>query len=149
MILAFKLSRRLLASVGFRGEEFCLADTRYIGPRSTFTRLSPYFRRLIEQAQPKAIFIYAPGPTGSAVDELLKVLEAEAAGMGILIRRLTKQDIYSAFGLLPLRTRQEMFAVMQQIWPAMPVAEGERGTPLAEAAAAALVGDLRDAWPTL
>lgn len=149
MILAFKLSRRLLASVGFRGEEFCLADTRYIGPRATFPRLSPYFRRLIEQAQPRAIYIYAPGPSGSAVDDLLKVLEAEAAGMGILVRRLSKSDIFTAFGLLPLRNRQELSTLIQQIWPAMPVAEGERGTPLAEAAAAALVGDLRDAWPSL
>lgn len=149
MILAFKISRRLVASVGLKAETFSMADSRYLGPRDSLPRLVPYFRRLIEQASPRAIYVYAPGEKGASIEDLLRLLEVEAGRCGLSIHRLVRSDIFTAFGLLALPNRRELFATMQHIWPEIPRPPDERGIPLAEAAAAALVGDLREVWPPL
>ena len=148
MILGLKLGRRLIAACGLAEEEFRFRDSRYIGSRRRLAETVPvYFRRLIEQSRPRAIYAYAPSVTESSTEAVVALLETEAAKAGIAVKRLTKPDIFGSFGLVPFRTRGELRTTLLHLWPQLSEHPDVRQIPLAEAAAAALVGDLREAWP--
>lgn len=148
MILGLKLGRRLIAAVGLSDEAFSFRDSRYIGSRRELAATVPaYFRRLLEQSRPRTIYAYAPSAPDSSTEDVVALLEAEAAKMGVTVKRLTKSDMLGSFGLVPLRTRSELRTVLLHLWPQLSENPELRQVPLAEAAAAALIGDLREAWP--
>ena len=151
MILGFKLGRRLLAAVGLDAEQFGFVDSRYVGRRQTLTETaSAYFHRVIDQARPSVIYVYAPTAPDepeSLTKALVGVLETEAGRVGVPVKELERADLFGSFGLVALRTRPQLFDVMSAIWPALSEAKKERQLILAEAGAAALVGDIRQRWP--
>lgn len=148
MILAFRLGGRLIAACGLAAESFAFHDSRYLGRRKDHAALLPaYFHRLLEQTTPKAIYAYAPSAADSSTEELLTLLETAAATFGLPVKRLARSDLFTAFGLQPFRTRSELLASLLHLWPELATNHVPRQLPLAEAAAAALVGDLRERWP--
>lgn len=148
MILGLKLGRRLIAACGLADEEFRFRDSRYIGSRDQLAETMPaYFRRLIEQSRPRTIYAYAPSPAASSTGKVVALLETAAAEAGISVKWLAKPDILGSFGLVPLQTRSELRSAVLHLWPQLVENSEVRQVPLAEAAAAALIGDLREAWP--
>jgi hypothetical protein len=148
MILGLKLGRRLIAACGLSDEEFQFRDSRYIGSRNQLLSTVPaYFQRLIDQSRPTTIYVYAPSVAESSTEEIVGLLEVEAAKAGIAVKRLTKTDVLGSFGLVPLQTRSDLRTTLIHLWPQLLENAEVRQVPLAEAAAAALIGDLREAWP--
>lgn len=148
MILGLKLGRRLLAAVGFANDTFVFRDSRYVGARRTLARAIPtYLRQLFEQTSPSVIYVFAPSQGESTTEQLVRLLEDEAAARSIAVKTLSKMDLHGAFGLLPIKSRAELLQAMTSLWPELANEPDARKTPLAEAGAAALVGDLREAWP--
>jgi hypothetical protein len=150
MILGFKLSHRLVSAAGLHGESFSFRDTRYVGVRrSSPATLAAYFHRVLSQTTPTAIYAYQPGGRDRSSDALLQALETEAARLGISVHLLDRAEVMTAFGVMPLRTRDEVLEALLHIWPAVGEAVAPKQHCLAEAAAVALVGALREEWPPL
>lgn len=148
MTLGLRLGRRFVAAAGFEDEAFRFQDCRYVGSRRQISvTMAAYFSRLLEQSRPDTIYAFAPSPANSTTGEILGLLEAAASKAGVVVKRLTKSDLFRSFGPMPLGTRAELRTVMLQLWPQLTQSPELRQRSLAEAAAAALVGDLREAWP--
>jgi len=150
MTLAFRLGGRMIAACGIADETFSFYDSRYLGRRSDYPGAIPqYFSRLLEQANPTAVYVYAPTPaqSSSATDALLTMLETAASAIGLSVKRLERSAIFTGFGLQPLRSRAELLESVRHLWPELRTVQDARQMTLAEAAAAVLVGDLREGWP--
>lgn len=150
MTLAFRLGGRMIAACGLADETFEFFDSRYLGRRSEFPSSIPsYLARLLDQARPAAVYVYAPTAfeSSSATDELLKMLEAAASRIGLSVKRLERSELFTRFGLQPLRTRAQLLESIRHLWPDLRTIHASRQLALAEAAAAVLVGDLREGWP--
>ena len=148
MTLGLKLGRRLVAAVAISGEEFAFQDSRFVPRRAQLTSgFSRYLQQLLQQVNPSIVYFYAPGGDEGLTRELVSVLEAETAAAGVNTKRLTKTDVFGAFGLAPLKTRRELRDLLQNLWPTLSEGKVHRQAALAEAAAVALVGDLQTHWP--
>jgi hypothetical protein len=149
MILGLKFDRRLVAAAGLEGEQFVFGDSRFVPSRQAglSAAMSRYLRQVLEQVKPAAIYYYAPQESGAFTTELVTILEREAANLGVPAKPLSKTDVFGSFGVLPLRTRRDLRALLEAFWPALTEGKPSRQVVLAEAAAVALVGDLHQAWP--
>ena len=148
MILALRLGRRLIGVCGFEHESFAFKDSRYVGRKATLESTVPaYIAQLLEQIRPSAVYVYAPGATEALPNEVLALVEKTCAERGMPSRRLNREDITHAFGLQPLRMRRALHEVILHIWPELSSMPAPRQLVLAEAAATALIGDLRERWP--
>jgi hypothetical protein len=149
MILGLKFDRRLIAAAGLNGEQFVFGDSRFVPSRQAAlsTAISRYLRNVLDQVKPVAIYYYAPPQSGTFTAELVTILEHEAAHVGVPVKSLSHTDVFGSFGVLPLRTRRALRAHLEAFWPALTEGKPSRQLVLAEAAAVALVGDLRQAWP--
>lgn len=148
MILGVKLDRRLIAIVGLQDEQFVFSDSRFVPARAVLSvAVARYFQRLLEQFRPAAVHYYAPDDPGTVTAAAVKALDTEAGRAGVPMKPLSRFDLFSSVGILPLRTRQDLRACVANLWPGLAEGKPHRQTALAEAATAALVGDLRQAWP--
>jgi len=151
MILGLKLGRRLMAACALDDERFTFHDSRFVTLRKVtpVPGLTRYFQQLITQVKPVAIYYYAPTGQQTLTEDLVKLLITTAGEMGIPAKPLSKSDVFGSFGVLPLLTRRELREHLQHLWPVLSQGKMHRQVALAEAAAAAMVGDLRQAWPPL
>ena len=149
MILGRTLGRRLMAVATLEDEAFSFHEARYVASRkATFdASMSKYFARLFDQFTPTAVYYYAPAGAGTVTEQLMARLEQTAANAGIPARRLTKADLFTSVSLLPVRTRRELREQLSDLWPVLSGGKVPRQAALAEAAASALVGDLRQVLP--
>lgn len=148
MILGLKIGRRLIAACAIHNETFTFHDSRYVGAKATLaTAIPAYLQQLIAQVHPRVIYVYAPSTPDSSTEQLVRLLEAEAANSAVSVKTLQKSDVIGSFGLVPLRTRTELRDQVLHLWPELAHEREPRQVPLAEAAAAALIGDLREEWP--
>lgn len=149
VILGLKLGRRLMAAAAMEDEQFVFHDSRYVASRhSTLAPgTSRYFAQLLDQLRPVAIYYYAPTGHQTLTEQLVVMLEQSAAHAGISSRRLAKADLFTSVSLLPVRTRRELREHLAELWPVLSAGKVHRDAALAEAAASALVGDLRQALP--
>lgn len=149
MILGLKFDRRLTAAVGLEGEQVVFADSRFVPVRQAgvSTGMSRYLRHVLNQVRPSAIFYFAPHDSGPFTTELVRILEREAADLGVPAKPLSRADVFGSFGVLPVRTRRELRTLLEAFWPALTEAKPARQLVMAEAAAVALVGDLHQGWP--
>jgi hypothetical protein len=149
MTLGLKLGRRLLAACALDGEQFVFRDSRFVtAPHALeVAGLGRYLQQLIAQLRPQTIYYYAPTLPNTRTARLIALLLTTAGEMGVPAKPLSRLDLFGSFGVLPVRTRQELCDLVGQIWPALAEEHRHRQTTLAEAAATALVGDLRQRWP--
>jgi hypothetical protein len=149
MILGLKLGRRLMAAAALDDEQFVWQDSRFAPSRRSAmaSGLTRYFSQLLTQVKPEAIYYYAPTGPNTLTEDLIKLLVTTAGESGIPVKPLSRLDVFGSFGLLPLRTRRELRDALQPLWPVLSDGPVPRQVALAEAAAAALVGDLQQAWP--
>jgi hypothetical protein len=149
MIVGIKIGRRLTGVVGLTDEQFVFSDTRYAVRRREAQLLAfdTYIRHLLNQLQPVAIFYYAPSGPDTLADALRHRLTELSGQAGIPIRPLSRMDVFGSFGLIPPKTRSELRQVMSAIWPELTTSMVGRQDALAEAGAAALIGQLRHSWP--
>jgi hypothetical protein len=150
MILGLRLDRRLVASVALEDEEFVFSDSRFVPSRLILaTALGRYFKTILEQLKPVAIYYYVPDGPGAVTALVLKTLDLEAGHAGVPLKPVSRMDLFGSFGVLPLRTRRELRAVLEELWPGLSQGMPHRQLALAEAAATALVGDMWQVWPPL
>ena len=149
MILGIKLGRRLVAAAGLDDEQFVFRDSRFVPSRQALldAAMGRYLTHVLTASAPTAVYCYAPTEAHSLTEQLFALLEVQAARLAIPVKRLTKFDVFTSFGILPLRTRDDLLEEAQVLWPDLTEVKTHRQLALAEAAAAALVGDLRQAWP--
>ena len=149
MILGLRIGRRLLAAVTLDHEAFMFYEARYVASRTTTSDpgMTRYFTRLLEQFKPTAVYFYAPAGTGTTAEQLVAGLEQTAAHAGVPVKRLAKADLFTSATLVPARTRRELREQLSDLWPVLSEGKLHRQTVLAEAAASALVGELRQGLP--
>lgn len=150
MILGLKIGRRLTAVAALGEEQFLFRDSRYAVKRRDvqLAAFSQYIQQVLEQVKPAAIYFYAPSISSeSLADALVKQLVELAGQRGIPVRPLDRLDIFGSFGIAPIRTRHDLVGTMSTIWPDLTTAPVGRQPALAEAGAAALVGNLHQTWP--
>ena len=149
MILGLKLGRRLMAAASLEDEAFVFHEARYVASRkATFdTTMGKYFARLFDQFTPTAVYYYAPTGSGTITAQLVARLEQTAAQAGIPATRLTKADLFTSVSVVPLRTRRELGERLSDLWPVLSEGKIPRRAALAEAAAGALLGELREVLP--
>jgi hypothetical protein len=149
MILGLKLGRRLLAACALEGEQFVFRDSRFVTSQRAAEDASVvrYVQHLVSQVQPRAIYYYAPTLPGTRTERLVTLLETTAAELGVPAKPLSRLDVFGSFGVLPVRTRQDIREQIAHIWPVLTEEHRDRQLALAEATATALVGDLRQRWP--
>lgn len=151
VVLGLKLGRRLTAAAALRDGMFVFHDVRSVPSRtdtleSTITR---YLQTLLEQLKPAHLYYYAPTNTQTTTGRLMLLVEQAAANNGIPALRLLKSDVFGSIAALPARTRRELRDQVQHLWSTLSDGKLIRQAVLAEAAAAALVGELRNEWPPL
>ena len=150
MILGLKLSRRLIAAVGLDEEAFTFSDSRFVPSRSAeLAAIGRYFHTLLTQTHPASVYVYSPEGAGRTTDILRDALEQAAGALGIPVKPLGRLAIFGSFGIAPVRTRRELREVLLPLWPALTEGKTQRQTALAEAAAAALIGQVYNRWPPL
>jgi hypothetical protein len=151
VILGLKLGRRLMAAAGHEDEHFVFHDSRYVASRKSTVDagLTKYFGQLLDQLKPAAVYYYAPTGQQTITEQLAARLEQSATEAGIPVRRLNRTDVFGSFGLTPVRTRRELREQLADLWPLLSEGKAPRQSVLAEAAASALVGDLRQGLPPL
>jgi hypothetical protein len=151
VILGLKLGRRLTAAAALRDEMFVFHDVRSVPSRADTLEagITRYLHTLFEQLKPAHVYYYAPTSTQTTTGRLVLLVEQAAANYGIPARRLAKSDVFGGVSALPARTRRELRDQLQHLWPTLSEGKFIRQAVLAEAAAAALVGELRDEWPPL
>lgn len=140
MILGIRIDRRLISAVGLESETFTFQESRYSSPHRQ--SLIDYFRRLLDQARPTAVYYYMPSTGATAAAQTAACMEAAAQEARIPLRRVTKADLSRGFGWNPFRTRAELATHLTQLWPGIDDAKRERRASLAEATA--VVGDVRE-----
>lgn len=149
VILGLKLGRRLTAAVALRDETFVFHDVRSVPSRAETLEagITRYLQTLFEQLRPAHVYYYAPTSTQTTTGRLVLLVEQTAVYHGIPASRLAKAEVFGTVGLLPARTRRDLRDQMQHLWPTLSEGKFIRQAVLAEAAAAALVGELRNEWP--
>jgi hypothetical protein len=143
-VLGFKLGRRLIAAAGLRDEEFVFGDQRFVTsrPESLESAMTRYFETLLEQVRPDLVFYYAPAATGTTASRLLSLLESAAAQRQLSVRSVSKTDVFDNFGILPLRTKRELREHLVAFWAALADGKVAKQGVLAEAASAAMNGEM-------
>jgi 5-formyltetrahydrofolate cyclo-ligase len=142
MTLGVKLGRRLLAAVAFDDEQVIFCDSRFVpSKREDLHRLAKYIDQLIAQVQPTEVVYYAPSASESVTEQLAGLLEATMNKAGIPTSRLTRQELFASFGTPPVRTRRELRECLSSFVPQVNENKTARHVVMAEAAAAALVGE--------
>lgn len=149
MILGLKLGRRLVGVVGLDDERVTFHDARFVRAKrgEAGQPMGRYLARVLDQTHPQAIALYAPPAPGAITTELVGVLERLAASTGTAVTPITKRDLFGSFGLSLMRTRADLVAQVATLWPGLQEVASHRQETVAEAAAAALIGDLRHRWP--
>lgn len=149
VILGIKLGRRLTAAAALRDEMFVFHDVRSVPSRADTLEggITRYLHTLFEQLKPAHVYYYAPTSTQTTTGRLVLLVEQAAENHGIPARRLAKSDVFGGVSALPARTRRELRDQLQHLWPTLSEGKFIRQAVLAEAAAAALVGEMRDEWP--
>ena len=145
MILGLKLGRRLVAAVAFDDEEAILCDSRFVpsGTEDLERVVARYFDQVISQVKPIEVFYYAPTSAQTVTERLVDVLTAAVARVGLTATRVTKEDLIASFGIPPLRTRRELRECISTFFSQVGENKAARQVVIAEAAATALVGELR------
>lgn len=149
MILGVIFTRRLVAVVGLEDGTISFMDSRFVPSKAAEVGRvsSSYLRRVLEQGRPGAVFVSLSPRLGRVSAALRDMLDAEAGAMGIPVKRLGRMEVLASFGLLPLRTRQEVLELATQLWPSLLDAKRGRQALLCEAATVAAVGDVHQQWP--
>jgi hypothetical protein len=144
-ILGFKLGRRLIAAAALADEQFVFSDQHYVTPRpaSRDANMARYFERLLDQVKPALVFYYTPATARGTTKQLVTLLEQAAAARGIPVRGLTKSELMDHFGFTPVRTRRELRELLAHLWPVLEDGKDIRHAVLAEAAAAAMNGEVQ------
>lgn len=148
-VLGLKLGRRLVGAAALADETFVFHDLRYVSSRrdrweSAMTR---YFQTLLEQIKPAYVCYYAPTTLQTTTNRLVLLLEQTAGEAGVAAHRLTKSELLDHFAFTPIRTRGQLRERLQALWPVLAEGKVGRQAVLAEAAAAALMGELRHELP--
>ena len=149
VVLGLKLGRRLTAAAALRDETFVFHDVRSVPSRADTLEagITRYLQTLFEQLKPTHVYYYAPTSTQTTTGRLVLLVEQAAENHGIPARRLAKSDVFGGVSARPARTRRELRDQVQHLWPTLSEGKFIRQAVLAEAAAAALIGELRDEWP--
>lgn len=149
MTLGVILNRRLMAVVGVQEEQVVLADSRFVraGRSGASDGVTHYFATILEQSKPEAIYLCAPDDAGLVSQALVKALDQEAGQVGVPVKRLSRGEVLSSFGILPVRTRRLLQSVIAPLWSGLNDHKRNRQGVIAEAAATALVGDFNQEWP--
>lgn len=149
MTLGFKLGRRLIAAVAIENEQVAFSDSRFVASRrDTLSRGIPrYFDQVLQQLHPSAVFYYAPTNRHTLTEELVDLLRQAASRAHVDVVPLQKRDLVHSFGATPIRTRKELRECIAPFVPQLSEGKTHRQIAVAEAAAAALVGELRCALP--
>lgn len=151
MTLGLKLGRRLMGAVVVDDEQCVLRDSRFVTARTAdrAVAVTRYLTQLLDQAPPTAIYYYAPTGVETVTTSLVEVVQSTAGARGIPVRPLTRLDVFGSFGVTPFRTRRDLRDHLVHFWPELAEGQPHRREVLAEAAAAALVGQLYEAWPLI
>lgn len=151
VVLGLKLGRRLTAVAALRDEMFVFHDVRSVPSRfdTQEASITRYLRTLFEQVKPAHLYYYAPTNTQTTTERLILLVEQAAADHGIPALRLAKSDVFGSIAAFPARTRRELRDQVMHLWSTLSDGRLIRQAVLAEAAAAALVGELRNEWPPL
>jgi len=151
MIVGLKLGRRLLAASAFDAQRFVFQSSRYVATRKGAVEpgLAKYLTQLFDQLRPTAVYYFAPAASTPFMQVLIALLAEQAATAGVPLKPLSRLDIFGSFGITPLRTRGELREALLPLAPMLSEGKDHRQTALAEATAAALIGDLWQRWPPL
>jgi hypothetical protein len=147
MTLGLKLGRRLTAAVAVDGEEVVFQDSRYVARRQEEVepRLRGYFDRLLEQLRPQAVYFYAPTTAAALTERLAQLLQESADQFAVPAIRLDRSEIRAAVALPGRAARQAVYQELATLWPQVGECRKPQQLPFAEAAVAALIGDVTHA----
>jgi hypothetical protein len=145
-ILALRINRRAIGVAVLTGDELTLTDGRHL-PSTSHRAINSSRRWLsywLERIGDADIVLDTPtlltGTTMSAVvDDLSRLLSERH----IVPISLTKADVLAAYGLRPVRSRQEVRQIVSEFWPRLPQTAGRVRPYVMDAAAAALLAESR------
>jgi hypothetical protein len=144
MTLGFRLSRRLIAAVALQDESVTHHDSRYVARRrdQAEARMSRYLERLVEQLRPDRLCVYAPTSPTALTELLVQRVGELAARHGIPVVHIDRRTLRGAIGLEPDATRRALLEGVVALWPTCATLPAATQTAFAEAALAAMTGDV-------
>lgn len=145
-ILALRINRRAMGVVVLDRDELVLSDGRYLP--STRQRALNSLRRWLsywlERFNDVDVVLDTSIPlAGTSMNAIVEELSALFSRRRIAPVELAKPEILSAYGLRPLRTRQEVRQVVSEFWPQLPQMSHRVKPYVIDAAAAALLAQCR------
>ena len=118
-ILSVRVSRRALGAAVLTPEGLALADGRHLSSKTTKASVaaSHYLERLLSTAGVTAAVIDAPEQSaGGVTAAVLERLRAMLAEKGVPVSMVGRSDLLVAYGLQPLRNRNELRDLVQEYW---------------------------------
>lgn len=145
-IVTLRVNRRAVAVARLVDEGLALADGRHLTSHreSAVEAAGRYVEKLLDLSRPTHLVIDAPQATGDGVTaQILGRLEALAGRRGVSMLVMGKVDILRAFGVRPLASRVELRQLVRNYWPQLSGLTSRVEPYVVDAAAAALVADVR------
>ena len=145
-ILSVRLNRRAIGAVVLTDDALTLMDGRHL--TSQRERAVPtavrYIDRLLDQSGAGAVVIDAPASVeGSTTTRLRDGIVGLLTSRGVMPLLMTKAEILAAYGLSPVRTRNQVREIVTGFWPELARIAGRVKPYAADAAAAALYAECR------
>lgn len=142
-ILAIRLSRRAVATAVFEDETVAWQEGHHLPSRRERACAAAIrnVMRAVDQIQPAIVFVYAPTTRDGTTANVQERLNEALIEKHIEVQRVTTSELLSAFGCQPLKTVQEVRAIVEEAWASVAAITSRTKPYMASAVAVALYGE--------
>lgn len=142
--LAISLTRRQIAAVIVKDGEVAFYECHYLRSNKDTARTSVLrlVERLALQFKPSTVVLYCPATDGTSGEALGRVIKEWVVSQELPLLSLSRGKLYEALGEPAPQTSRALAEALRIIWPGLDAARTASKKAVAEAATAALIGDV-------
>jgi len=144
-ILTLRISRRAIGAAVLNGDALTLLDGRHLTSRRDRAAMAAirYLRRVLDLAKPDGVVIDVPRSPSVDSDRITSAIATTLHERQIHPLVVGKSDILGAYGVHPVRSREQLRQVAQSFWPELQKLTGRVQPYVVDAAIAALYAESR------
>jgi hypothetical protein len=145
IVLALRITRRAVAAATVQDDDLTFHDARHVSSKKerALAGAERYITRLMDVTKPTFVMLDSPHTPRSTTSQVLEIVTGVLARLHVPWEMVSVSDILSSFGQPGVRSRRELVRVIEPFWPALAQLSSNVKPYVADAAAAALYGDVR------
>jgi hypothetical protein len=153
IIVTLRLSRRAIGVAVLKAGELTLLDGRYLNQRAdrTIPAALRYVEKLFRVTHATCVMVDAPGHNtpGSVTAAVFAAIQRACQEHGLPITLVDRHDVLSAFTVRSVVDRREARELARILWPELHVVTSKVEPYVADATAAAVYAECRNALSPL